>query len=174
MSTTIPIIAVVVVTIIYCNLLEYLFRRFILCYSFSKKNVLAFFNFNFEHYLKIRRELLYDEFFELGLYYYVLRKEAICLLTIMLVHFILYLLFLPLMSLAFIIFYFSLYYFVHKRIHRCITFGIKYFRWHVEHHVGEKNKNFNLLFPLFDYIFRSRARMEESKFQIALRSRKWF
>lgn len=55
--------------------------------------------------------------------------------------------------------YVFLYYYVHKKSHLDFEWAEKWLPWHVDHHLGkDQEKNWNVVFPLWDYILGTREK----------------
>ena len=58
-------------------------------------------------------------------------------------------------------FHAMLYLVLHNLLHRKPKLAFKYFRWHYDHHMGkDQDKNWCVVHPLADYIFRTRRKYE--------------
>lgn len=50
----------------------------------------------------------------------------------------------------------TVYYLMHKRSHTHPEWGWKYMPWHMQHHFGNSEKNWCVIFPLFDWMLKTR------------------
>ena len=154
--------------LVYCNFLEYIFHRFIL-HRYGK-NKQSLFRYHWEHHIETRRNCMKDPQYTSTSV--VMLKELLAVLILIIIHTptcyihpALYIL---------ILLYAVNYFRVHKKAHIFPEWATLQCRWHIEHHLGNQDKNFNIVFPLFDYIFRTREKMSDAQLKIALRTRKWF
>jgi sterol desaturase/sphingolipid hydroxylase (fatty acid hydroxylase superfamily) len=51
--------------------------------------------------------------------------------------------------------------FIHSIQHKHPEFTKKYMRWHWEHHMKDSNKNFGVVVPWMDYVFRTRKKYDK-------------
>lgn len=57
-----------------------------------------------------------------------------------------------------------LYYYVHRKSHIDVKWGKKYLRHHYEHHMfGNQQTNWNVTYPLGDFIFGTRTKFNKQK-----------
>ena len=137
--------------IIYSSLLEWLIHKYLL----HTKNRKSPFFFHWHHHNICRKNKNIDvNYYDTWFTTKDRIREVLSLILIFLIH-------TPLINISpgFVTatgIFSTAYYFVHKKCHLDVQWGKKYFPWHFRHHMaGNQNYNWNILFPLFDIIFRT-------------------
>jgi len=135
------------------NLIEWNFHKHILHGLGKKKD--SIWNFHwYKHHKQCRRDMV-DPDYQKGWKYILSTPEFLVLSSAMGLIYKLFGKTFSGISLG-VILYGFLYYFVHMRSHLDQTWAIKWIPWHVEHHQkGNQEHSFNVVYPLFDGIFRT-------------------
>ena len=110
-------------------------------------------NFHWKHHQTARKNGYLDSQYLKNGY----PKERLSLILLMLVHSPLFF-FYPVMAKT-LAAYLVIYYFAHARMHIDPIWGMKHFPWHYDHHMGpDQDKNWCIVIPLCDIIFRTREK----------------
>jgi len=133
------------------NLTEWLFHKHVLHGLGKKKN--SIWNFHWYKHHKQCRKQMTDPDYKMGIKFLFQTPEFIALTFAMLVIYKSLVPISPFVA-AGIISYGFLYYIVHMLSHLDQTWAENWIPWHVEHHQkGNQEHSFNVVYPLFDYIF---------------------
>lgn len=142
----------ILAAILFANLNEWIAHRYIL-HGLGKRKT-NFFYFHWKHHKTARKNLGYDHDYEKLL---PLSREAWSLLLL----FIVYLPFIYIypVFVGTLALYAVVYFFVHRYAHLNVAWGEKWIPWHFDHHLGkDQDKNWCVLFPLWDYVFGTRQK----------------
>ena len=136
-----------VLGLLYGNVLEYLIHDFIFHRLGRKKGSIWSYHLK-DHHVLCRK----NNFVDLT----ESKVEAIGMLGLILIH-------MPLIYLSFgfwmgVTSYAMAFKYLHGFQHSHPEFTKKYMKWHWEHHMKDSNKNFGVVMPLSDYLFRTRKK----------------
>jgi sterol desaturase/sphingolipid hydroxylase (fatty acid hydroxylase superfamily) len=136
-----------VLGLLYGNVLEYLIHDFIFHRLGRKKGSIWSYHLKDHHVLSRK-----NNFVDLT----ESKVEAIGMLGLILIH-------MPLIYLSFgfwmgVTSYAMAFKYLHGFQHSHPEFTKKYMKWHWEHHMKDSNKNFGVVMPLSDYLFRTRKK----------------
>jgi len=138
--------------VLYANILEWVIHKYVLHGLGKKKGTLLSFHFHEHHKISRKNKGLDLDYMTWGL-----TKESIFLIFLLLVHVPIFFL-----SPTFFIVLFTysvLYYCAHRKSHLDTKWARRWLPWHYDHHMGKNQEaNWCVLFPLADYIFRSRIK----------------
>jgi hypothetical protein len=136
------------------NFIEWNFHKHVLHGLGKKKD--SFWNFHWHKHHKQCRKHMLDKDYQMGFEYLFKTPEFLVLSSAMGLIFKFFGKNFPFISIG-IILYGFLYYFIHMRSHLDQTWAEQWIPWHVEHHQkGNQEHSFNVVYPLFDSIFRTR------------------
>jgi hypothetical protein len=142
----------VIIGLVYANCLEWALHRYVLHGLGKTKGTIWSFHFHGHH--KISRK---NKGVDLDYKTWGFKKENMFLLILLLVH-------LPTLLFSYSFFftlslYTFLYYFMHRKSHLDAGFCRTWMPWHWDHHMGrDQDANWCVLFPLADYVFRTRVK----------------
>ena len=136
-----------VLGLLYGNVLEYLIHDFIFHRLGRKKGSIWSYHLKDHHVLSRK-----NNFIDLT----ESKVESIGMLGLVLVH-------MPIIYLSFgfwlgVTSYAMAFKYLHGFQHSHPEFTKKYMKWHWEHHMKDSNKNFGVVMPLSDYLFRTRKK----------------
>jgi sterol desaturase/sphingolipid hydroxylase (fatty acid hydroxylase superfamily) len=143
--------------VLYANILEWVIHKYVLHGLGKKKGTLLSFHFHEHHKISRKNNGLDLDYMTWGL-----TKESIFLIFLLLLH-------TPIFFLSPVFFttlftYSVLYYCAHRKSHLDTKWARRWLPWHYDHHMGKNQEaNWCVLFPLADYIFRSRIKYEYSE-----------
>jgi hypothetical protein len=60
--------------------------------------------------------------------------------------------------------YSLIYYYAHRKSHLDVEWGWKYIPWHMDHHLGARDKNWCVLLPLADYVLATREKSSKNPY----------
>ena len=146
----------VLLTLIYVNLLEYLVHFLVLHKLGSKKSSVFSFHWH-RHHRKCRQSQFEDSDYTERVKWHTTGKEIAGLGLLALVH-------LPVLWLSATVYgtliaYAVSYYVIHAKSHKDPFWARKWVPWHYDHHMGRsQQRNFNVVFPLWDYILGTRVK----------------
>jgi len=138
----------IVLAVVVANFYEWAIHKYLL--HGLGKNKKSFWHFHWHHHKAVRRCEGFDPVFLSGHYW----KEIFSLFFFGFVHVPLFWV-LPYTA-GTMMAYAVLYYMVHRYAHQKVSWALKWLPWHYEHHMGNQDKNWCIVMPLWDYILRTR------------------
>ena len=150
-------LAGIILGFLYANILEWVIHKYVLHGLGKKKGTLLSFHF-YEHHQASRKNNGIDlDYLKWGP-----TRENIFLICLLSLHAPIFFWSPTLFVTLFI--YTTLYYHVHRKSHLDANWARRWLPWHYDHHMGKsQNANWCVLFPLADYIFKSRIKYEYSE-----------
>ena len=140
--------------IFIANFYEWFFHKYVLHMLGKRKN--NYWNFHWHQHHRLSRKLFFkDPTYKNGIY----GKELVSLGVLWVAH-------VPLLWTWPIVFwslgvYGLIYVYVHRKAHVDTAWGKSWLPWHYDHHMGkDQEKNWCVVFPLFDWITCTRTRYE--------------
>ena len=142
----------ITLALIVANLYEWVFHNLVLHkWGKSKKNI---FHFHWSHHRNVRKSGGYDPDYEK---LFPPSKEMIALGLLAAAH-IPFWWVAPWFTVTLGVYAFA-YYTLHRYAHMNPKWGKRWMPWHYDHHLGtNQDTNWCILFPLWDYIFRTRVK----------------
>ncbi len=147
------------VTLLYANIFEWLFHKYILHGLGRKKN--SFWSFHWqEHHVEARKNGFLDPHYKRSLWSWNSKSKEALALTVHVVILFPIVFYAPIIYLTVI--YASLrYYFTHKKSHLDPEWAKRKLPWHYDHHMGKnQHANWGVTRPWFDWVMGTREKME--------------
>lgn len=142
--------------LVAANLIEWTTHKYVL-HNMGKKRK-SFWSYHWhEHHNNSRKHEFYDESYTQGFFSGSRLKESIGILGLaaLQVPFIAVAPWYVLTTFA----YAGLYLWAHRKSHLDVEWGKKWLPWHYDHHMGkDQDKNWCVLFPWADWVFRTRKK----------------
>ena len=141
---------------VYTNLLEWAIHKYL--FHGLGKNKKSYFSTHWHHHHKTVRKNGYKDISYNGFPPHPsVRQEVGSLVLLALLH-------LPLVFVN-VFFYVSLlyftcrYFYIHRKSHLDPDWGLEYYSWHYDHHMGRnQNANWGVTSPFWDWIFKTRIK----------------
>ena len=161
-----PLITIIV-CVVFCNLIEYLAHKYILHELGKDKKSYWAAHWNRHHKVSRKLWMVDRDYLEKWWEFKPRQSEVIGLFLLWLfggLPMLLLPVFIPALLLISIVWcvtvavYCCSYYYIHKKSHLNTQWAFKWLPWHVDHHLGkDQDKNWNVTFPLWDIILRTRV-----------------